>query len=321
MTTSDSPYESMLGRFAEWAEQQPDVRAAVVVGSRASNLRAADEWSDVDLVLAVNHPAAYFADAHWLSALGAPALTCVATLAGQTFRAAWFEGETKFDFIIVPNRSTRAAALLMRILGRHPAFGCLLPRAIANQVAALSDTVGKGMRVLVDKDGWVSRLARAQIKRPMRVAPSGPEFANAVSTFWSWALWTTKILRRGELWRAKRSCDYEMKEMLLQMLEWHAASAGGWKTETWYLGRFIEEWIDPRARLALTDVFARYEAADVWRALQATCNLYGWVARETAERSGLPYPFDHERWAWSRVQAHCCERVRATRGLPIGGCS
>lgn len=235
MTSDESRYNAMLKRLVEWAERQAEIRAVVVVGSRASSLRPADEWSDIDLVLAVRDPQTYLTDAAWLSVLGDPMLTCIATLEGQTFRAAWFEGGAKFDFIIVASGSMRAAALLMRLVARWPALRHLLPLGASQQLATFSDTIGKGMRVLVDKDRWVSRLQRARIQRPIRVAPTEAEFSNAVSGFWSWALWTSKILQRGELWRAKRSCDHEMKEMLLQMLDWHARSIAGWDCETWYL--------------------------------------------------------------------------------------
>jgi aminoglycoside 6-adenylyltransferase len=321
MTSDESRYEAMLKRLVEWAGRQSDVRAMVVIGSRASRLRPADEWSDVDLVLAVRDPQTYLTNAAWLSELGEPMLTCVATLEGQTFRAAWFEGELKFDFIIVASGAMRAAALLMRIGVRWPIVRHLLPRGVSQQLATFSDTIGKGMCILVDKDRWVSRLERAGIQRPIRSAPEEAEFSNAVSVFWSWALWTAKILQRGELWRAKRSCDHEMKEMLLQMLDWHARSTAGWNRDTWYLGRFLEEWVDPRAKLALREVFARYEERDLWRALAATCDLYSWLARETAARSSFAYPLQHERWARERVQAHSSVGARAKDGRPTSSCS
>lgn len=319
--TSESQYEATLKRLVEWAERQPDVRAVVVVGSRASSLRPPDEWSDIDLVLGVTDPQRYLTSAAWLSAVGDPLLTCVATLEDQTFRTAWFEGEEKFDFIIVGSRSMRVAALFLRLVARWPALRRLLPGRVSQQLATFSDTIGKGVRILVDKDRWVTRLVQARIERPVRTGPRQGEFSNSVSAFWSWALWTAKIVQRGEVWRAKRSCDYEMKEMLLQMLDWHARSIAGWNRETWYLGRFLEEWVDPRAKLALREVFARYDEEDLWRALAATCELYSWVAQETAEHLGLTYPLDHERWARDRVQAHSLSQGTATSGPPMRGCS
>ena len=55
-------------------------------------------------------------------------------------------------------------------------------------------------------------------------------------------------------------------------------------------GRFLEEWADPRALEALPSTFAAYDADDLGRALLATLELFRWLAIETAERWGYPYP-------------------------------
>ena len=76
------------------------------------------------------------------------------------------------------------------------------------------------------------------------------------------------------------------------MLEWHTRACVGGDCDTWDRGRFIEEWADPRARAALSDVFSRYDADDTWRALFASMDLFGWLGRETAVRLGYAYPAD-----------------------------
>jgi aminoglycoside 6-adenylyltransferase len=41
-------YEHLTERFVKWAETQPDIHAAMVIGSRARTEWPADEWSDLD---------------------------------------------------------------------------------------------------------------------------------------------------------------------------------------------------------------------------------------------------------------------------------
>ncbi len=81
-----------------------------------------------------------------------------------------------------------------------------------------------------------------------------------------------------------------MKRLLLQMMEWHAHATRSWDYDTWFQGRFLEEWADPRALAGLRDAFAHYDADDIRRALFATMDLFRWLAMETAERLGYPYP-------------------------------
>jgi hypothetical protein len=86
------------------------------------------------------------------------------------------------------------------------------------------------------------------------------------------------------------------------MLEWHAQSRG--VRDTWFRGRFLEEWADPRALRELEGAFARYDSEDVWRALIATMDLFGWVARETARNASLSYPDIAEKKVRALVDEH-----------------
>ncbi len=308
MQAAESMSDVMLERFVRWAADRSDLRAAVVIGSRAATNVVPDQWSDTDIVLVATKPKRLLDDPQWLTSLGTPLLSCVASIEGESFRAAWFDGDVKFDFIIISRNQARAASAVLRLLSRLPASSVLLPNRIKRQLETFSQTIGKGMRVLFDKDGSAAALARVHIRRPSPRLPTAAEFQNAVRTFLSWSLWTAKILSRGELWRAKHSCDHEMKQMLLEMLEWHAHVQGGAHPDTWYLGRFLEKWADPRAVEALRECFAHYDLSDLWRALLATVRTHSWVARETAERLGFTYPLEEETWVLERVEKHELDR-------------
>src|SRR5437773_1768547 len=100
-----------------------------------------------------------------------------------------------------------------------------------------------------------------------------PDFLALVQRFWHGPIWIAKHLRRGELWRVKTLAEAPGHLSLLQMLEWHACARNGWDYDTWDRGRFLEEWADPRAVVALREVFGRYDADDTWRALFASMEL------------------------------------------------
>jgi len=52
MVKMDHLFEQLLGKFVKFAEVQSDIRAAVVIGSRARVNCPADEWSDLDILVA-----------------------------------------------------------------------------------------------------------------------------------------------------------------------------------------------------------------------------------------------------------------------------
>jgi aminoglycoside 6-adenylyltransferase len=288
--------EQLEQRFAAWAQAQPDIRAAFVIGSRARTDHPADEWSDLDIMVITTRPQRYLTRHDWLKNIGDYWLTFLepTPTGGGIERRVLFDGARDVDFAVFLYDRFRQAARFLPLLRRFPLLFRLLPKAMAQRIredlAAAANIFGRGARVLVDKEGLTAKLplvlAEAQPYRP----PTLDEFGNAVNDFWYHAVWTAKRLRRGELWWAKLCCDGPMGQLLLRMIEWQAHAMKGPDYDTWQLGRFLEEWADPRALAGLRDAFAHYDEDDIWRALLASMNLFRWLAIETAERLGYPYP-------------------------------
>ncbi|MBU0492191.1 MAG: aminoglycoside 6-adenylyltransferase [Chloroflexi bacterium] len=278
-------YERLIERFVTWAQEQDDIRAAVVIGSRARTDHPADEWADLDVLVGITDPQRFLATPDWVAHVAPYWLTFTEpTGTGEGMeRRVLFEGGLDVDFALVP------ADVVGQMVeaGPHP---------------DVADIVRRGVRIVLDKDDLLVQLVAGAPEPPLPQPPTQAEFLNVVSDFWYHAPWTAKHLRRGELWWAKGCCDAYMKGLLRQMLEWHARATHGRDHDTWMRGRFLEEWADPRAVAALSAAFAHYDEADVWRALFVTMDLFHWVAAETAERLGYPYP--------AEAKAHATELVR-----------
>ena len=278
-------YEDVLDRFLAWARPQPDVRAVMVVGSRARTDHPADAFSDLDLVVVTTDPDRYLSGTDWLEPLGTPWLTFLERQAvGEGLeRRVLFEGALDVDFVPLPNEAVREMALE----GWPPEIAAVLRR---------------GFRLVLDKDDLLSRTIGGVHGTPPSAAapPTQAEFLALCHDFLYHAVWAAKKLRRGELWIAKSCADGYMKQLLLGMIEWHARSERGWDHDTWHGGRFLEEWADPGALDGLREAFARYDEADVRRALLATMDLFRRIGRETGARLGRAYPeeADQRVTAW-----------------------
>jgi hypothetical protein len=182
-------YDRLIGRFVTWAEAEPDVRAAFVVGSRARVDTPADEWSDLDLVIVMTDPNRLLRRSEWLRNLGTVWVTYLeptAVGAGME-RRVLFEGGLDVDFVPTPLDLTTQIA-------EHGWPSDLV--AVAR----------RGIRFVLDKDGLASRLP-ALPEAPRAVAPSEDQYASTVDDFWYHTVWVAKKLRRGELWTAKMGCD------------------------------------------------------------------------------------------------------------------
>src|SRR5579884_4141340 len=215
-------YEELERRAAAWIGRQPDIRAAVVLGSRARSDRPADAYSDLDLLLLADDPARYLNDPCWVVELGRPRITFVEETAvgGGRERRVLFDGGLDVDVSIFPAALfADIPAALEQVAGNGaespsptetPGHGLAL-------AYALRDIARRGLRTLADKDGLLARALPLLDRLPSAPAgrPPAHEFAEAVSDFWYHAVWTAKKLRRGELWVAKSCCDGYMKGLLL----------------------------------------------------------------------------------------------------------
>ncbi|MBM2822440.1 MAG: hypothetical protein HW413_1186 [Thermoleophilia bacterium] len=256
---------------AEWARERGDVRAAIVVGSRARADTPADRWSDLDIILIVDDPEPYARSAAWVSEFGTPALTFLEeTPLGQRERRVLYETGEDVDLPLFPlsalerlEQSSNAAALLAR-----------------------------GYRLLVDEIGLEERLRSLVASTPAPTHPTQADFEQLAADFWYHALWTAKKLRRGEVFTAIDCLDGYMKARLVTLLEWHARAVDP-SVDTWHAGRFLERWADPGALSALEKAFAHYDVRDVARALWETIDLFQGLEEETASRLGLEVKLDH----------------------------
>jgi aminoglycoside 6-adenylyltransferase len=283
MNQTEASYEQLIDRFVKWAETCPDIRAAVVIGSRARIDHPADEWADLDIVVITTDPERYVSTIDWIENVGDPVLTFVEPTAtgDEMERRVLFEDMLDVDFAIIPKRNVQQ----------------LLQDEVPPQIGVqIANIFGRGIRVLLDKDGLATHLRELipSVKTPPR-PPTHGEFLEVVNDFLYHAVFTAKHLRRGELWWTVTCLDCYMQQLLLRMMEWHARATHVWNYDTWFRGRFLEEWVNHRALQDLRKVFAHYDENDIKRALLEAMDLFRWLAMEMAERLSYTYPTEADK--------------------------
>jgi aminoglycoside 6-adenylyltransferase len=277
-------FDELIERFTHWAAQEEDVRAALILGSRARTDHPADEWSDLDVLVFARHPEKFIQAEEWATALAPSWLTFVErTGDGKSWeRRILYEGGLDVDVAIDPEEWLDGM-----LQGIQPDVG---------------DVLRRGVKVLADKDGKLAQIQALPLPAAgMFQKPTAREFANATSDFWYHTLWSAKHLRRGELWWGKSGVDMHMKGLLKDMLEWHARATQGEHFDTWMRGRFLEEWADPRALEQMRGAFGHYDIGDTARALRETMDLYRWLEDETAVAWGYFHPQEGEEAACQKT--------------------
>jgi aminoglycoside 6-adenylyltransferase len=263
--------ELIEAAVADWARSRQDLRAAIVVGSKARSEVPADRWSDLDVGLFVEDPAVLSDDATWVAEFGSPVLTFLedAAVGGAVERRVLYEGGEDVDFALLPASAWRELA--------------------ASRGAR--QLLSRGYRVLHDELGLGVELGEVAEPEPLPL-PDAAAFTELASDFWYHALWAARKLRRGEVYTALGCLDRLLLSNLVTLLRWHARSIDP-SVDTWHGTRFVERWADPGVLAALETAFPRYAVRDVARALWETIDLFQGLEEETARRLGLAVELDH----------------------------
>lgn len=270
MDNNSNPYTIIEARFVAWAESCDDIRAAVVMGSRARVEHPADEWSDLDIIIFANSHESYQQRTDWLTQMAPVWLSLESrTSANDLERLVLFEHSIYVDLVFVPY------SLLVQAAGS----------------GFIPEPYRRGARSIVDKDHLAVKLIPPTFTRPSQSLPSSGDFSNAVDSFWYTALYLARQLRRGDLWNALRAQD-RLQWITVQMMEWQARAKHANNLDTWHMGRFMDEWAEPEALRQWRMTFSRYDADDIWRALRVSTQLFRRLMGETAQHSGLQYKTD-----------------------------
>ena len=247
--------EEFLRDVSEWAASRSGVRGAVLVGSQARSETPADKYSDVDVAIFADDPAALLADTTWLRTFGEPELTFLEPTAvgGQFERRVLFANGLEVDFSAFPASGLDA-------LARDPG-------AVA--------TIVRGYRMLYDDLGLAEVLAGFH---PLVVPGRG--LAEIGQDFWYHALWTAKKWRRGEAILARSCLESHLKSLLLEADRLRVSG------DTWHGTRFAEQWASPE----VVDVWWQATARspdELPAALLRLCDVMAELVHHDAARSRL----------------------------------
>jgi aminoglycoside 6-adenylyltransferase len=247
--------EEFLRQLTQWAATRPGVRGAVLVGSQARSEIPADEYSDVDIAIFADDPAALLADTAWLRTFGEPLLTFLEPTAvgGHVERRALFADGLEVDFSVFPVEGVDGLAAA--------------PGAAA--------TIVRGYRILHDELGLEELLGGLSLPDV-----EARDLAEIGQDFWYHAIWTAKKWRRGEAIVARSCLEGHLKALLLEADRLRASD------DTWHGTRFAENWAAREVVDAWWQATAR-SPGELPDALCRLCDAFAVLSPHDAARGRL----------------------------------
>lgn len=253
------------------AAKENGAQLVAAIGSSAR--KAADEYSDLDLIVVANNTDS------WLygeipNSFGEMKVSFTEpTIANGTERRMLFDGYLDVDLIVLTPTQFD----------------------IALEDGVLSWVMNRGFYVLYDSADYTARLECGIDSAIIAPQMTENEFGNTLNDFYFHCVWSMKKLLRGEIWSAKMCIDGYLKNIFLRIAALYISKKKG--IDTWHDGRFFDRWADEDMHRAISCCFAHYERADIYRALCETKALFTRVSKRAAQILGYEYPNEAEAYA------------------------
>ncbi|HWI49369.1 MAG TPA: aminoglycoside 6-adenylyltransferase [Rummeliibacillus sp.] len=280
-------YTDIIKQFILYGESDENIRAVLIVGSRARQDKPADKWSDLDLVIFANNPDQLLLNTDWIERIDRPYITFLEqTAVGEgKERRVLFEDGLDVDFAVLPSKSINKFI----------------------NTSEVQEVLSRGNRVLIDKDDITRNLIN---KTPVNnfIKPTYDDLINDINDFWYHAVWAAKKLCRGEILIAKSVCDGYMKQLLIKMIKLQSKIKNGVQFDTWHGYRFFEEWANPYVIDKFKNVFSYYDEQDIWSALKNTMILYREISVDVSTLLKYKYPHEADRFASDFIEKLQVER-------------
>lgn len=256
-------YYEIKQKLLTLCETEQKIKAVILIGSQARDYRKADEYSDIDLIIACSHPEKLLCEDTLIRKLGKPVYSFVEdTIAGEKERRILFEGSLDVDMIILTDDRLKSH------LNSH----------------SIDEIMNRGYKLLFDRCGIEGYLDIITVIEKVSYTPlSEEEFRNQANDFFFHTVWVEKKVRRGELWTAIMCINCYLKSKLLIVIEMYERIVHGETYDTRYGGRMIEQWSESFIAEKLKNCFASYNSADLLSALENTKQLYITLCRKCAQ--------------------------------------
>lgn len=228
-----------------WSETRNDILAVLVVGSRAQSSANVDALSDLDLIILGTNIRPLTEDISWLAQFGDIWLARLSP--GGRGDPEWmiiYEGGYKLDLLLIQLEvETR----------RHS----------GDLEFHYGKVLNRGFRIIHGE------LVNFRLSEPLILDTNISKQDNIrikTDDLLLFSFQVAKCTLRNDLWRAHRFL-FQLREEMLRLFEQYTylsdIPSGGNKVDTWYEGRHIEAWLDPKWMKQVPVLFPGYSSSEL----------------------------------------------------------
>jgi len=260
--------QEMFELILKFAENDENIRAVVMNGSRANPNAPKDLFQDFDIACLVNDVAPYIRNDNIPGYFGEVLILQ--------------EPENMQD---PPAENNGHYTYLMQFKDGNRIDLSFDPLELFQSAAADSLTI-----VLLDKDGILEELPPSSDKDYLPKAPTDKQFQDCCNEFWWVSPYVAKALWRGELTNAKYFQDVVIREQLLKMLTWYFGIKTDFKKVPGKSGKYIKGAVESDIWSDLEKTYSDSDFENIWKSLFIMGHLFRHLAKIVADNFGFQYP-------------------------------
>jgi aminoglycoside 6-adenylyltransferase len=281
--------EEIMATILSVAEKDERIRAVLLNGSRANPFTKKDQFQDFDIVYIVDKLDSFLSNHSWINTFGK---RIILQLPDQMEIAKDESENHSFSYLMLFKDKNRIDLTLFPI------------DKIEAELEPDSLTVS-----LLDKDNLFPNIPAPSDADYLIKKPTEKKFTDCCNEFWWVCSYVAKGLWRKEIIYAKDMLEKPVRDMFLQIIEWHIGIETGFSVSFGKSGKNMQTHLPRALYERVLSTYPNAEAEEIWRSLFIMTDIFSALAKKISAESGFEYNLHEEdnvteylKWVYSLTQ-------------------
>jgi len=265
--------KEMLDLILNVAENDDNIRAVIMNGSRVNPHAKKDPFQDFDIVYFVRDVEPYKRNKTFISPFGDLMIL-----------------QTPEDMVDPPPDNDGHYTYLMQFLD-----GNRIDLSLDSLDSIQSNIADSLTVVLLDKDHLIAELPLPNDHDYLPQKPTAKLFEDCCNEFWWVSTYAAKGLWRDELTYTKYMLDVAVREQLMKMLIWYFGVQTDFQKSPGKMGKYFKQYLDSEIWRRLERTYADSQPEHIWESLFVMGDLFRRTGQYVAKHFGFNYPEQDDR--------------------------
>ncbi|MEN1937365.1 aminoglycoside 6-adenylyltransferase [Paenibacillus sp. 102] len=261
--------KEMMSLILSTAREDERIRAVIMNGSRVNPNVKKDCFQDYDIIYVVKGIKSFTSDHRWINRFGGIMIV-----------------QMPEEISLVPPEEDGRFPYLMQFIDGNRIDLTLVPVELIDEILD-RDSLSV---LLLDKDDVIEPFPPASDLDYLIPRPTAKQFADCCNEFWWCSINVAKGLWREELPYVKGMLEGPVRDMLVQMLEWHIGMKTNFTVSAGKFGKYFEKYLEQDMWKRYVETFSNAEYENIWKSFFVMGNLFRETASGIASYFSYKYP-------------------------------